>query len=307
VEHFEEARRRGANPLTSGAADALGASKKYEEAFEILAEGERSNIPYSVMEARVRRAALHLDRGQIGEARRIYEETLVRAAGASQSRWAFASLVALAACLELEGERERLVESLRRDIARLVEAMDSPEENDYETGLRLGLLTKIQIRNFGIEGSEIAARKLEEQAGKVNFKPWRAYVSMLRAEGFMAGDEPARAESEVKRAIAEIDLFQLHETLARALRAQGKLEEALTQYRWILEHRGQAFAESSGSWSVRELALLDWALAHVHAAGLEMELGREEEARASYRSFLDHWSLADVRIPALEDAKRRAP
>jgi putative peptide modification system cyclase len=305
VESFAEARRRSSNPLYSGMADALVAMKDYDAAFAVLDEGERSSIVFSVMEARIRRAALHLDRGELSEAKRIYEENLIRSAGLSSTRWSVASRLALDACLEREGGGARLRESLRQNLDRLVEAMRAGEEPDYTAGLQLGLATKIWLRNFGVPGTEAATRALGERAEGIDFAPWKAYVTMLQAEAALAEGAPARSETDLLRALATVDLFQLHETLARIYRAQGKREQALGECRWILAHRGQVFAESSGAWSARELSLLDWALAHVHAASLSEELGRADEARALYREFLEHWRLGDAGLPELEEARRR--
>ncbi len=221
--YFRDARRRSPNPLTSGLADVLIAMKRYDDAIEVLDEAERLSIPFSVMEARARRAALYLDRGQLSEARGLYEEALTRSSGSSAPPRAAASRVALDACLEHEGEEARLRERLQRDIEYLVDVMGAPDEKDYSTGLRLGLVTKIRFRNFGAQGTEAATRVLEQRAAELDFMPWKAYASMLSAEGALASGDPARSVAELKRALSTIDLFQLHETLARAYRAEGKM------------------------------------------------------------------------------------
>ena len=78
----------------------------------------------------------------------------------------------------------------------------------------------------------------------------------------------------------------------RAAEDSGKLEEALRHYRILAN--AQPDIEHLG-----EIPAL------YEVARLEQRTGRLDDARRSYREFLDHWGDADMPVPIVKRAREQ--
>ena len=58
--------------------------------------------------------------------------------------------------------------------------------------------------------------------------------------------------------IANSNLFQAHEGLAKVSSLNGDTEQELAETRWIAGHKGQALAQMSETMMGRDMNLIDW-------------------------------------------------
>jgi tetratricopeptide (TPR) repeat protein len=128
---------------------------------------------------------------------------------------------------------------------------------------------------------------------------------MLRAELALGAGSIDRAIDLLRAAAATANVFETHESLARALEASGDLTGALEEWRWVAGHRGQAWAEWHERGFGRQLRLVDWNRADYHRGRLHELLDEPEAAAERYRAFLDRFSDPGADDPLLETARRR--
>jgi tetratricopeptide (TPR) repeat protein len=134
---------------------------------------------------------------------------------------------------------------------------------------QLALVGAVYARSGMVSDAKQLRAALGTQLAAHDVLIWNAYVALLDGELALAqGDHPA-AILALKRGLGHVDLFQLHGALVRALRAAGLTDEADSELRWLVAHRGQALVEWGHTVFGRELDLLDWAWARDRAPARE--------------------------------------
>jgi serine/threonine protein kinase/Tfp pilus assembly protein PilF len=134
---------------------------------------------------------------------------------------------------------------------------------------QLALIGAVYARNGMVSDARQLRAALGPQLAAHDVLIWRAYVALLDGELALALGDHAAAILTLRRGLGHVDLFQLHGALLRALRAGGLTDEADSELRWLVAHRGQALVEWGNTVFGRELNLLDWARARDRVAARE--------------------------------------
>ena len=117
----------------------------------------------------------------------------------------------------------------------------------------------------------------------------------MRGEIALAERRPADAVARFDAArIVDPLLPSTIESLAAALAAAGRLDEAVTRYEELIARRplGNEGQE-------------DWLRAHVRVGELYERLGRAGDARKAYEQLLTIWKDADPQLTARAEAEAR--
>jgi putative peptide modification system cyclase len=303
LKSFETSWKLEHNPLNSGLAEIYAALGRPADAEAFLARVQATSSGRQKVEALCRRAELQAAFGKLRQAAATTEEVSGLAAG-NQRRLLRIELMSLA-MQERGPDRARFAELLRHSVEADLRLFDSePERLGISPVAQLALLGKVAARS---SQGDLARRILDR------LRPLRlrrganfdeGYRRALEAEVALAAGRPQEALAILRAALPFGNLFQVHESLARAEEAAGDLMGASREVAWMQEHRGQAYAEWIEPYN-KMFNLFDTALAPFHLGRLSEAQGRPAEAVDHYRRFLDAWKDADPDLPVLLEARRR--
>ncbi len=306
LESFETAWALEPNPLHSGMADALVVLKRYDEASAFLERGLASPTSHFIeLETRMRQVGLLADRGQLERALAVADEALARARTLAIHGADGRALAAVLAVLERTAQSERFADELGQAIDSLDALLDTDvDQLDHVPVGRLGLLGKISARNGETDRAERVLARIAPRAEGSGFRFWQAYAEILQAELDLADGRVNDAIARLEACVGASELFQAHESLARAYEAAGRIDQALVAHRWLADHRGQAFSEWLAGFFGQAFNILDATTAEYHLGRLHAQRGEHELARAAYGAFLDHWQHGDSDLPLIVETRR---
>lgn len=182
---------------------------------------------------------------------------------------------------------------LRSDaLAELQAARRLALENQVETGF----LDKPGILAARMGEIEAARQLVDTARARSNDGIWdRTVIRYLEGEIALAEGDHQRAVSALRDALAlSPDAQRIPASLARAHLTAGELELAAEELTAVV---------ASSVWT-RE-GQEEWILAHFQLARVLEELGRAEEARARYQTFLGFWGGGDSELPEVREARAR--
>ena len=99
-------------------------------------------------------------------------------------------------------------------------------------------------------------------------------------------------EIAIKQLLAQAKgnaLFQTHTALMDAYAAAGDYKAALSEARWLEQHRGLAYIEQAGGQVLQAMNVFDSRLAHLHAAEFHACLEQPKEAQREAQAFQAAW------------------
>ncbi|HYH46718.1 MAG TPA: protein kinase [Thermoanaerobaculia bacterium] len=309
---FETAWELSQNPINSGLADAYVVLGRHADAEAFLAKSLETPSPLFRLDARQRRLGALADQGRLREAAEVAAEAAVFAGREHLERGEHRVRMAAVALAEAQGGGEPLRRALAASLAAELPLLVAGGGEEGGRGHvlapvpRLALLGKVSARSGDLATARDLARRLHphfEGPDGSGFPLWQAQLHLLEGEILLGEGKPREAAARFQAAVADGGLFQAHESLARAHEAAGDLEAAERELRWLIDHRGQAFAEWLDQFYGKELNILDGALAPFQLARLAEARGRSEEAAAGYARFLETWKNADADLPAVREAK----
>jgi tetratricopeptide (TPR) repeat protein len=245
----------------------------------------------------------YADQGRLKEAAEVAQRQLVQARDIGLPSDQCRSTAALLAVLERLEEPDKFQQNLEE----LVDAESGYlDQNILDLGFSwvpaLALAGKISARNGNIDQARQILTQVQPLANNSGYFFRDAYTGLLQAEIYLAQSDPGAAIRQVQEVLDGGQLFQAHETLARAYEASGDSRAAIDEYLWLTEQRGLAFAENlSGSYG-KEFNILDWVFAHYHLGRLYASIGDSKNATLHYLAFVDHWQSADKPKEALTRA-----
>ena len=121
------------------------------------------------------------------------------------------------------------------------------------------------------------------------------YLDIVRGEIALAEHRPQEAVSQLEAAmIVDPRSWSALESLAAALAAAGRVDDAVKRYEQIIAFR-----------SLGNEGQEDWFRAHVRIGELYERAGQLDAARRSYERLLALWKDADPDLVALVEARTR--
>jgi putative peptide modification system cyclase len=306
LQSFETSWKLEHNPLTSGLAEIYAVLGRYPDAEAFLARAMTAASGRQQIDARCRLAELQAVRGQLRQAAATADEAYAVASRAGNERRLYRTGVLALAVRERGPDRRHFGELLQRAVDTELPLLDSePERLGVSPVAQLALLGKVSARGSRLDLARRILERLRPLALRRGAAFDEGYRRALEAEVAQAEGRTAEAVALLRGALVYGDLFQVHESLARALETAGDLDGAVREYSWLVDHRGQAYAEWLDQFYGKGFNLLDGALARFHLGRLSEARGRKDEAAGHYRSFLEHWQGADADIPVVVEARDR--
>ena len=150
-------------------------------------------------------------------------------------------------------------------------------------------LAQRQGEQAKVEQALSKVRPLVEAVDSSRVKQLLAIVEagQLRLQG-----EPGAAVAKLRGMVDGRELFQVHVALRDALRADGQIDQALREDRWIATRRGLAYGEPAGVQALQLLNVMDTNLALLDTAELQQQAGQKRQAQASLAEFQHAWPEA---------------
>lgn len=284
--------------LIDGKVDALIYDERYADALEIINSQPlalRLQVPY------------YTDRGNFEKVAEITEQ-IIKLSDDQDVGIGSPLLDHLARIVALEqlGEESAFHQAMTSGIELARETLEAEGPgNPITTPIaHIAGLGKISARNGDIEQAEDLLRLIRGPAEASGIELWHSYVKMLQGEIFLARGDDSLALAKLEDALADLDSFQVRESIAYAASARGDADRAMKEYRWLSGQRGRAFAECMEICYLQTDNLVRWSYSLFHLARLLEESGRPEEALEYYRRFVDRWEAAED-LPSWQEAKRR--
>jgi tetratricopeptide (TPR) repeat protein len=119
----------------------------------------------------------------------------------------------------------------------------------------------------------------------------KASISEVQGEIALAKGKTSEA-MECFELADNLELRLNRDSIAMAYRKLGRLEDAATSYRGIID-----------KYRISGILVEQWVLAHYELAGIYKEMGDIQKAKEYYGKFLNIWKDADPDIPLLKKAK----
>lgn len=279
--------------------------RNYSAADEFLRANLDDPSAYMRQVMQLVSAISYLDQGKFEQARAVATMAETTAAGEMGTRQR--SLSVQCAILERLKVREPFLDCLRA-VAKLDEAVfeEGTVPRRYWPSANLAFIGIIAARNGHFDIARTLLETTSSHARQSGVYPIDAYSSILEAEILLGDGEVDKAMQLLQPLVDGNSLFQSHETLARAYILAGDEAAAIEQYTWLIENRGQAFAELVSREFGNEFHILDWVAAHASLGQLYEKAGMPESAIANYKMLLDHWANADDGIPLVEFSRSRS-
>ncbi len=266
---------------------------------EIMVNPQRS----SQIQGRLRWAQYYADQGEFQSALREARLAGDLAAKEGSGRLSLVSgltVVALQRHLSADLEfREALVSVV--DAAKQRMSMERGKV-DLSPVKELALVGKLAARSGDNESAVAIDALISPLVQETPIPVWRGYVLMLQGEILAAQGESAAAVVRFGDALAVVDSFQIHESLAHGYELEGVFEAAISENEWLTRHRGRGLAECQNQ--CRGVNVIDWSTAIYRLGVLHERSGNPKAAADYYRRFLDQWSKAGDQI-LRQDAGQR--
>lgn len=237
----------------------LVAARRHDEARERLATALRHPSPRYRADAYLALAALHADLGELDDA-------LAAATGAAYLAEAetlgpvvlsSARFVRLALARRLD-DPGALAAARGSALAAAREVMAGDLPPGSFPAAKLAVLGKLLARDGAVAYAEEVLSAVSEVAGRAAFPAYKAYAALLQGEVEAARGNFEVAVSQLERSLTLAETFQVHDSLAVAYCTVGRGEAAREHARWIVEHRGMAFAETLTDEGLVAVNVLTW-------------------------------------------------
>jgi serine/threonine protein kinase/tetratricopeptide (TPR) repeat protein len=249
-----------------GRADAYLAAGRHDEALATLQDNPETGTRYGqvvTFERELKRLAIFADLGSARAAEAAAGRAVDIARAGGQADDLGRALFARAALIEARGDGKALRPTLAELTTLLLDELSVGDEQQLMSRpvAQLALVGAVYARNRMLSEAKHIRSRLTPQLEAHDILLWNAYAALLDGELSLAQGDHDAAIVTLRRGLGAADLFQLHGTLARALRAAGLSDEADSELQWLVAHRGQALVEWVDAFFGRELNLLDWARA----------------------------------------------
>ena len=270
-------------------AAALAATRKFKEAQTLLDKLPSSDLPNNF-----ELIAISLDQGQWSEARRVAAQAAEVAKGSDPLLADLFAVVDLSV-RGLYGRDTVPAEHFHAAIDSILEDVDASNTAYAADRIYFALAAAYMAQRAGhgdVTGKAIP--RLTKLVEQVDDPRAEQMLHIIRAGQLRLAGHAPDAVAQLRKLIDGQELFQTHAALRDALRAAGQDEEALREARWLVAHRGLAYAELAGGYVLQAVNVADTTLARIDVAELLKRMGRNEEARREIEAFRRAWPQAEL-------------
>lgn len=287
--------------------------ENHREAKRLLEQKTNAPLLDYRVQSRIQLAPIFADQGDLQQAKRIAGETLALARELGLEREELTSTAVLTALAEQTDSKEAFKEALAAAMKTAERILDAELERlkMQETAMgglhrfpvrTLALMAKLSARNSSVPIAESMRKKILLLAEERGLPIWLSHAKMLAGEIAVARGDLETARGQFNEANSAAEFFQVHESLARTHELSGNTSAAITEYRWMVEHRGRALMDCYEG--CQAVTFLDWNLALYRLGKLYAEEGKTEQAATYLRRFLDRWQPNGEVLPVGQEARR---
>jgi putative peptide modification system cyclase len=295
-DHYADALRAfrqaetGGRPASRQHAAALAATRRFAPALALL-----DKQPPSDLTANFERISIALDQGHWDQARRT------AAATAEQAKTVDPLLADLFAVVDLSVRTLAMHDAVPADhfratINTILANVDAAGTAYAADRLYFALAVAYMAQRSGHAG--VVSSTLPNLAERVHAmgdpRAEQMLVIVEAGQLRLAGNAD-KAIPQLQALIDGHELYQAHVALRDALIAAGRNHDALREDQWLTTHRGRAYAEAAGGYSLQSLNVADTTLSRLNAAEIYKHVGRDAEARREAEAFRGAWS--EVELP----------
>ena len=307
---LEEARANQEEPASQAtnlpAAALHVAMESYPEARRLLEETLSNPQRFLQFAARLSLVACDAGEGKFKEALRQTREALHLATEDGMESSSLTSQLSAAVIQEQIGPASNFRTALAMATQVAASQVHSSQEANTQSPVTLpmvAIIGKLNARSKDIAGAENMQSLIPLLRGEASPAGWQSYSKMLEGEILAAKGDSLGAVERLEDAVELADLFQAHESLARAYETAAQPEAAIAEYEWLLDHRGQGLFECLSL--CNGLSVIDWSLAFYNLGRLHEQLENLPKAVENYRKFIELWQEDGTELMAWQDAVAR--
>ncbi|WP_445098093.1 putative peptide modification system cyclase [Lysobacter sp. F60174L2] len=268
---------------------ALAAKRRFTEVDALAENLENPDIGTVGLIRRLDRTAVALDRGQWSRGLAIANGGMVAAREVNEFLAVELAFVELAARTLHAPDKVEAAE-YRRMFDTAAAAADQPDHPNRAEFAYIALASLYLAQRHGDHAVvEQALPKIAPMARTVDSSRLRQLLMIVEAGQLRLQGHAGAAASKLQAMVDGGELFQVHVALRDALRADGRLDQALAEDRWIGARRGLAYVEPAGAQALQLLNVADTNLALLDAAEVHEQVGQTQQAQASLAEFQHAW------------------
>jgi putative peptide modification system cyclase len=270
----------------------LASQRKFDQATATLAQSQDATASENAVVRSTRGAfesAFLVDRGLLAEASRHLSASASDIPVDSPLSGLFEAMQLSIA--EDPGQavgRQRLPE-LRRAVELALKKKQSPGSAGADSlDAQIMLLAYLEAGHRDVEGARAGLAGLGEPSYpeySANYK----LRAIAEAEIKRVAGAPDLAIEQLKKLLDGSELYLTHVALLEAYATTGQSRLALDEARWMVAHRGRAYAEYSPGNLLTSFNVKQANLAMLRAAELALTLGERKEARKMLDAFRNAW------------------
>ncbi|GAP64851.1 family 3 adenylate cyclase [Mizugakiibacter sediminis] len=150
----------------------------------------------------------------------------------------------------------------------------------------------LNARNGKVKGADDILAHAREDAITGDYPVLGKMFAVAHAEVLRAKGHADEAVKVLKEEIDGKELYVTHVALMDAYADAGQSDSALSEARWLSNHRGRAYAEYNEAWATTPFNVAQSNLALLRQAELLLARGQKGPARAALADFLTAWPNA---------------
>ncbi|MBU6198135.1 MAG: putative peptide modification system cyclase [Xanthomonadaceae bacterium] len=275
------------------------AQRRFDRALQTLGKNKASGIPSDDLSTEVIRIALTVDQGRWHDAK----TQLTNVASETEKHGAFDQQYLHGIALGLESEFGQYDFGKLNTYVQDIEKLKTDNGIDANQALFRRLFT---IYLMAHNGDARRATQLLSSLGPSTEASGETPLNNLRtiveAELARVDGHPQQAIESLKPIVNGNELFLTHRALMDAYASAGLREQALTEARWLAQHRGRAYAEYGANQFMMAYNVVQSDLALLRVAELLHDLGRQAESAEALSEFAQAWP--SITTPAIAARKQ---
>lgn len=274
-------------------AEIEAAQRNFDKAESLLKEGQPSRVGKTDTGALNFSIALKVDRGRWGDAWTLLNGD--SSGSASDERMARRKLKVIELSLRAISSNE----NERSDIAkRFVAQISSPggEKNSsdkYDATFHQLFAAYLFASSGDVKSAESMMATMTTEINEETYPVLSRVRAAAQAEISRAKGNPDQSvQLLLQQALDGSELYLTRVALMNAYADQKNYKEALSNARWLIQHRGRAYTEANSDWVARPFNVALSNVALLRAAEFSNKIGEKSEAAAALSEFKKNWSAA---------------
>jgi putative peptide modification system cyclase len=310
---FEAATSSGMMARNEYYASMYAAQRQFDKASETLAAGHISDVASEDVDTYITKVAILADRGRWDESLAEVRNALRDATAIGPTKANRFRTIELVLTSLSTPAAEQLA-ALRSQFDVVNAALRNKDDTGHVDAVFEMLATGYLAAKLGDDKLAELALASDLPEARDGLHPIaKQILTVAEAERVRAGGHADRAIAALTALIDGKELCVVHQALLDAYASAGRTEDALAEARWLMTHRGRAYAENNVQRMLMPLNVVQSDLALLRAAELSAKLGNRAESKKNADAFRAAWpdaariGFVATRLKALDEAFAPAP